>query len=382
MLKDENWKVYNPNGDRRVIATKELPGEKWLEILVRAGCRVDVCSSKNILSAGDIIAAIGDTCSGAIGQLTELWGDEHFSALRNAGGNVYSNYAVGYNNVDVNAATRHGISVGNTPGVLTETTAEMAVALTFSAARRVVEADRFTREGKYEGWLPTLFLGELLHQKTVGVIGAGRIGAAYARIMVEGHKMNLVYYDLYQNRALEDYVAAYADFLKSHGEKPVSCRRVENMEDVLRTADLVSLHPLLDETTHHLINRERLNLMKKNAILINASRGPLIDEAALVDHCRNNPDFHVGLDVFEDEPALKPGLVKLDNVVIVPHLGSATIWTRQSMATLAAGNIAGILMGYPAWKKDDISPFLEENPPKAAPSIVNAEELGIPGYAE
>ncbi len=383
MLKDENWKVYNPNGDRRVIATKELPGERWLEILVRAGCRVDVCSSKNILSAGDIIAAIGDTCSGAIGQLTELWGDEHFSALRNAGGNVYSNYAVGYNNVDVNAATRHGISVGNTPGVLTDTTAEMAVALTFSAARRVVEADRFTREGKYEGWLPTLFLGELLHQKTVGVIGAGRIGAAYARIMVEGHKMNLVYYDLYQNRALEDYVAAYADFLKSRGEKPVSCRRVENMEDVLRTADLVSLHPLLDETTHHLINRERLNLMKKNAILINASRGPLIDEAALVDHCRNNPDFHVGLDVFEDEPALKPGLVELDNVVIVPHLGSATIWTRQSMATLAAGNIAGILMGYPAWKKkDDISPFLEENPPKAAPSIVNAEELGIPGYAE
>ncbi len=382
MLKDENWKVYNPNGDRRVIATKELPGERWLEILVRAGCRVDVCSSKDILSSGEIIAAIGDTCSGAIGQLTELWGDEHFSALRNAGGNVYSNYAVGYNNVDVNAATRHGISVGNTPGVLTETTAEMAVALTFSAARRVVEADRFTREGKYEGWLPTLFLGELLHQKTVGVIGAGRIGAAYARIMVEGHKMNLVYYDLYQNRALEDYVAAYADFLKSRGEKPVSCRRVETVEDVLGTADLVSLHPLLDETTHHLINRERLNLMKKNAILINASRGPLIDEAALVDHCRNNPDFHAGLDVFEDEPALKPGLVELDNVVIVPHLGSATIWTRQSMATLAAGNIAGILMGYPAWKKDDISPFLEENPPKAAPSIVNAEELGIPGYAE
>lgn len=382
MLKDENWKVYNPNGDRRVIVTKELPGEKWLEILVRAGCRVDVCSSKNILSAGEIIAAIGDTCSGAIGQLTELWGDEHFSALRNAGGNVYSNYAVGYNNVDVNAATRHGISVGNTPGVLTETTAEMAVALTFSAARRVVEADRFTREGKYEGWLPTLFLGELLHQKTVGVIGAGRIGAAYARIMIEGNKMDLVYYDLYQNRALEDYVAAYADFLKSRGEKPVSCRRVETVEDVLGTADLVSLHPLLDETTHHLINSERLNMMKKNAILINASRGPLIDEAALVDHCRNNPDFHVGLDVFEDEPALKPGLVELDNVVIVPHLGSATIWTRQSMATLAAGNIAGILMGYPAWEKDDISPFLEENPPKAAPSIVNAEELGIPGYAE
>ncbi|MBW2631539.1 MAG: D-glycerate dehydrogenase [Deltaproteobacteria bacterium] len=380
MLNDEKWKVYNPQGARRVVVTKELPGERWLEILTQADFRVDVCTSTDILSAGEIGSAISDNCSGVIGQLTEVWGDELFSALENAGGRAYSNYAVGYNNVDVGAATRHGICVGNTPGVLTETTAEMAVALTFSVARRVVEADRFTREGKFNGWLPNLFLGELLYRKTVGVIGAGRIGAAYARMMVEGHKMDLVYYDPYRNSAIEDYVAAYADFLRSRGEQPVAYRRAESIEDVLQTANLVSLHPVLDETTRHLINAERLELMKKNSILINASRGPLIDEEALVHHCRNNPGFRAGLDVFEDEPELKPGLSELDNVVIVPHLGSATIWTRQSMAILAAGNVAGILLGYPAWKGKNSLSFLEDNLPEAAPSIVNSKEMGIPEY--
>jgi len=381
MLNGGKWEVYNPRGDRRVIVTKELPGERWLEILTNADCRVDVCTSTDILSVGEISSAIGDNCSGVIGQLTEVWGDELFSALKNAGGKIYSNYAVGYNNVDVGSATRRGICVGNTPGVLTETTAEMAVALTFSAARRVAEADRFTRGGKFKGWLPTLFLGELLYRKTVGVIGAGRIGAAYARMMIEGHKMDLLYYDLYPNNKLEDFVAAYGDFLKSRGEQPVVCRRAKTVEEVLQTADLVSLHPVLDETTHHMINAERLKIMKRDAILVNASRGPLIDEKALVEHCRNNPDFHAGLDVFEDEPELKPGLSELDNVVIVPHLGSATIWTRQSMATLAAGNVAGILMGYPGWKRGSIMPFLEDDPPKAAPSIINSEEMGISGYA-
>ncbi len=380
MLKDQTWKVYNSGGDRRVIVTRQLPGKRWLEILTQAGCRVDVRTSPEIPSIEGIISAIGDRCSGAIGQLTEAWGEELFSALENAGGRVYSNYAVGHNNVDVDAATRHGVCVGNTPGVLTETTAEMAVALTFAAARRVVEADKFIREGKFKGWLPTLFLGELLYRKTVGVIGAGRIGAAYARMMVEGHKMDLLYYDLCRNGPLEDYIAAYADFLKSRGERPVTCRRTESVDEVLQTADLVSLHPVLDAGTRHMINAERLKRMKKNAILVNASRGPLIDEEALVDYCRNNPGFRVGLDVFEDEPDLKPGLSALDNVVMVPHLGSATGWAREGMGILAARNVVGILMGYPAWKKGSSLPFLEEDPPKAVPSIVNAEEMNLPEY--
>jgi len=379
-MEDKTWQVYNPQGDRRVIVTKQLPGDRWLDILRGAGCRVDVCTSTDILGIGEIHAAIGTRCSGAIGQLTEVWGEKLFSALKDAGGTVYSNYAVGYNNVDVDAATRHGICVGNTPGVLTETTAEMAVALTFAAARRVVEADRFMREGRFEGWLPTLFLGKLLSRKTLGIIGAGRIGAAYARMMVEGYKMDLLYYDLRRNGVLEEYIRAYADFLESRGERPVTCRRAESIDELLQTADVVSLHPLLDASTHHMINAERLELMKRNVILVNASRGPLIDEEALVEHCRSNPDFRAGLDVFEDEPEMKPGLSNLDNVVIMPHLGSATGWTREGMSILAARNIAGILMGYPAWKKDSSLSFLEDAPPKAVPSIVNAEEMNLPEY--
>ncbi len=378
----KQWRTVNPSGKRRVIVTKELPGERWLEMLTRADCHVEICTSPDVLSVEEIKTAIGDQCDAAIGQLTETWGDELFGALKAAGGTAYSNYAVGFNNVDVDAATRHKIPVGNTPGVLTETTAQMAVTLTFAAARRVGESERFMRAGQYRGWLPTLFMGELLWRKTLGIIGAGRIGAAYARMMVEGHKMNLVYYDLYQNKDLEEFIAAYGDFLKSRGEDPVVCRRVEDVDDLLREADCVSVHTVLDESTHHMINSEKLALMKDTAILVNTSRGPVIDEAALVTHCQKHPDFKAGLDVFEDEPEMKPGLVDLENVVIVPHIASATSWTRQGMATLAGYNVAGILMGYPAWNRPDILSFLEGDSPKAAPSILNAEELGIPIFKD
>ncbi len=374
----KRWETHNPSGKRRVVVTKVLPGDRWLKILTKAGCRVEICTSTDILNIGEIKAAIGKQCDGVVGQLTENWGKTLFSALKAAGGTAYSNYAVGFNNVDVGTATELGIPVGNTPGVLTDTTAEMAVSLTVSAARRVVEADAFMRGGKYKGWLPTLFLGELMRRKTVGVIGAGRIGYAYGRMMVEGFKMNLIYYDIFQNKVLEKFIREYGEFLKSQGEDPVSCTRAETPEEVLQGADVVSLHPVLDEKTHHLINTKRLRLMKKNAILVNASRGPVIDEKALVAHCEKNPDFKVGLDVFEDEPKMKPGLNKLNNVVIVPHIASATDWTREGMAILAASNVAGILRGYPIWPDpNSVLPFLERNPPKAAPSIVNAKELKL-----
>ncbi len=379
-MKAKEWREHNPGGGKRVIVTKELPGSGWLDILARADCRVEVCTSTDILTVDEIKSAIGERCDGCIGQLTEPWGEELLGALKTAGARAYSNYAVGYNNVDVESATGYGIPVGNTPGVLTETTAEMAVALTFAAARRVVEGDSLMRGGHYKGWLPSMLLGELLRGKTVGVIGAGRIGAAFARMMAEGHKMNVLYYDLCPNRPLEEKVEAYAEFLKSHGEEPVFCRRTETVEDLLVEADVVSLHTVLDKTTHHLINKERLALMKENAILVNTCRGQVIDEAALVAHCRKHPNFRAGLDVFEDEPAMKPGLNRLDNVVIVPHIGSATTWTREGMATLAASNVAGILSGYPVWQDSDVSRFLQGDAPKAAPSIVNAKELGLPAY--
>lgn len=378
----KQWRTVNPSGTRRVIVTKELPGQRWLEMLTRADCRVEICTSPDVLTVDEIKAAIGDQCDAAIGQLTEAWGEELFAALKAAGGTAYSNYAVGFNNVDVDAATRHNIPVGNTPGVLTETTAQMAVTLTFAAARRVGESERFLRAGQYRGWLPTLFLGELLWRKTLGIIGAGRIGSAYARMMVEGHKMNLIYHDLYQNKDLEEFIAAYGEFLKSRGEDPMVCRRAEDIDDLLREADCVSVHTVLDESTHHLINTEKLALMKDNAILVNTSRGPVVDETALVNHCRKHPDFRAGLDVFEDEPEMKPGLVDLENVVIVPHIASATSWTRQGMATLAGCNVAGILMGYPAWNRPDILSFLEGDSPEAAPSILNAKELAIPLFED
>jgi hydroxypyruvate reductase 1 len=378
----KEWETHNPSGSKRVVVTKVLPGSRWLETLIKAGCRVELCTSTDVLSIAEIKAAIGSQCDGVLGQLTEDWGDELFAALKAAGGTAYSNVAVGYNNVDVAAATKHGLPVGNTPGVLTETTAQMAVTLTFAAARRTGEAERFLRAGKYKGWLMTLFLGELLWHKTVGVIGAGRIGATYARMMVEGHKMNLIYHDIYPNKDLEEYIADYADFLKSRGEEPVSCKRADTVEDVLREADCISVHTVLDDSTHHLINASSLALMKDNAILVNTSRGPVVDEAALVAHCQKHPNFRVGLDVFEDEPEMKPGLIELDNVLIVPHIASATRWTREGMASLAAGNVAGILSGYPAWNQPDILSFLEGESPKAAPSIVNATELGIALYTD
>ena len=377
-MKSKKWKVYNPSGTKRVVVTKELPGDRWLKTLAEASARVEYGTETRILKVNEIKAAIGDQCDGAIGQLTEKWGDPLFAALRRAGGTAYSNYAVGYNNVDVDAATKREIPVGNTPGVLTETTAEMAVALTLSAARRVPEADAFMRQGSYEGWLPTLFLGDLLARKTVGVIGAGRIGATYAKMMVEGFKMDFIYYDIHQNRSLEKYLRDYSKFLKAQNQAPLKVTRAKTVEELLEKADVVSLHPLLDDTTQHLINVKRLRLMKKNAILVNAARGPVIDEAALVAHCRKNPDFKAGLDVFENEPKMKRGLNRLKNVVIVQHIASATRWTREGMATLAASNVAAILRGWPvSTDPGRIPEFLGDSAPKAAPSIVNAKELGL-----
>ncbi|GMQ94302.1 MAG: D-glycerate dehydrogenase [Acidimicrobiia bacterium] len=373
----KDWIVHNPDGEHRVVITKELPGSRWLDILAAADCRVEICMSGEVLSVAEIGDRIGDSCAGVIGQLTENWNADLFGTLAAAGGLVYSNYAVGYNNVDIAGATAAGIPVGNTPGVLTETTAEMAIALTFSAGRRVAEADRFMRGGEYDGWLPALFMGTRFHGGTVGIIGAGRIGSAYGRMMVEGHKMNLVYFDLYPNEALEQYVADYSEFLVQHGEDRVTATRAGTIEELLAVCDVVSVHTVLDDSTYHLINAERLAAMKPDAILVNSSRGPVIDEASLVQHCRANPQFTAGLDVFEDEPAMKPGLADLDNVVIVPHIASATKWTREGMATLAAANVAAILQGHPLWDGDDVLPFLSGDVPRAAPSIVNAADLNL-----
>ncbi|KAJ0969924.1 hypothetical protein J5N97_022801 [Dioscorea zingiberensis] len=369
MAKPISIEVWNPSGKYRVVSTKSMPGTRWINLLTAQDCRVEICTEKKtILSVEDILALIGDRCDGVIGQLTEDWGEVLFSALKRAGGTAFSNMAVGYNNVDVSAANKYGVAVGNTPVILTETTAELAAALSLAAARRIVEADQFMRAGN------------LLKGQTVGVIGAGRIGSAYARMMVPMILSNHVSVINQKQLRLEKFVTAYGQFLKANGEQPVTWKRAATMVDVLREADVISLHPILDKTTYHLINKDSLAIMKKEAILVNASRGPVIDEAALVEHLKANPMFRVGLDVFEDEPFMKPGLAEQKNAVIVPHIASASKWTREGMATLAALNVLGKIKGYPIWSDPNrVDVFLDEKspPPSACPSIVNAKHLGL-----
>lgn len=376
------WRVENEDGVARVVVTRELPGRRWLDLLVRAECRVEIAEGDEGLDAGLLRGAIGRRCAAVIGQLTEPWGEPLLAALKDAGGKVYSQYAVGYDNVDVAAATRLRLPVGNTPGVLTETTAELAVALTFAAARHVAEGDRLMRGGGYHVWSPSLLLGDLLYRGTVGVVGLGRIGTAYARMMAEGHKMDVVYFDPHKNAALESYLWDYSELLAARGEGRVRCRRAASLHELLAASDVVSVHAALTPETRHLIGAPELAAMREDAILVNASRGPLVDEAALVEHCRTHPRFTAGLDVYEHEPQTAPGLTDLDNVVLVPHLGSAARVTREGMATLAAANVRAMLNGWPVWPAaddlDDVTPFLHgDETPQAAPSIVNAADLGL-----
>jgi hydroxypyruvate reductase 1 len=377
-MDNNHWRVENSDGSKRVIVTKELPGLRWLEILKAADCRVEICTSQDILTIADIKVAIGGKCDGAIGQLTEDWGEDLFVALKAAGGIAYSNFAVGFNNVDLDAATRHGIPVGNTPGVLTEATAEMCVALAFAAARRVPEADLFMRGGQYQGWLPTLFIGELFWSKIVGVIGMGRIGLAFAKMMAGACHMNVAYYDPHCKMPVKDYFDALSDFYISQGEGSISCTCCETLKELCEMSDLISINTILNDKTHHLVDAQALSWMKPNAVFINAARGPVMDEAALVEHAKTHPDFKAGLDVFEDEPAMKPGMVELKNVIVVPHIASATVYSREGMASLAASNVAAMLQEYPVWQKPDISGFLRGGFPPYAPSVVNAAEVGYP----
>jgi hydroxypyruvate reductase 1 len=374
----EGWRLESHGGRFRVVVTKDLPGPRWREILRAAGCEILVAESREILPAAAIRAAIeSGRTDGAIGQLTEPWGAELFDALARAGGKVYSNYAVGYDNVKVEEATRRKIAAGNTPGVLTETTAEMAIALTFAAARRVVEADAFLRAGKFRGWLPDLFLGKRLHGGTLGIVGAGRIGSAYAKMLAPGHAMDVVYFDEVRNHALEAYFQEVSPIVARDTGRALACRRAEDLEELLRVSDVVSLHVALNDRTRHMIDAERLRRMKPDAILVNTSRGPVIDEAALAEHLRAFPDFRAGLDVFEREPELAPGLAGLPNAVVVPHIASATVWTRAGMAALAAANVAGILQGLPVARTLRVEEYISGPIPRRTPSIVNVKDLGL-----
>ncbi len=371
----ERWKVYNPSGEKRILVTRSLPGSEWLVILSDAGFRVEVWTAKDNLSREGLISVIEKGCSAVIGQLTEKWDSVMFGILGRTGGVAYCNYAVGYDNVDVDAATVNHIAVGNTPGVLTEATAEMAVALSMSCARKITEADEFTRSGQFKGWLPDLFLGKRLWGSTLGIIGSGRIGSSYALMMVRAFQMTLVYFDHKRNDSLERELEAFNAYLIRIGRKKIDFKFCESVNQVLMEADIVSLHVPLTGDTRHMISKEQLQMMKPDAILINTSRGAVLDEAALAEHCKSHPDFSAGLDVFEMEPLINDLLMKLPNITMAPHIASATRWTRENMAKLAALNIKGVIEKYPAWDKESIDQFLRDNPPKAIPSILNRSVL-------
>ena len=237
--------------------------------------------------------------------------------------------AVGYDNIDIGAATARGIPVSNTPGVLTDATAELAFALILAAARRVVEMDGLTRRGGFRYWAPMLFLGTEVTGKTLGIIGLGRIGKAVAR-RARGFDMKV----LYHNRERID----------AAGERELKTEYAD-LERLLRESDFVSLHVPLTEETKHLISGRELALMKPTAFLINTSRGPVVDEKALVKVLRERKIGGAGLDVYENEPALTPGLAELDNVTLLPHVGSGTLETRTRMAVLAVENLLAGLRG-------------------------------------
>lgn len=322
---------------------------------------------------------MGDRCDGVIGQLTEKWGADAFSRLAGAGGKGYSNYAVGYDNVSLAAATASGVRVGTTPGILTESTAELATSLTVCAARRLGEAERFTRAGHFAGFLPDLFVGKRLREGTFGLVGAGRIGSAHAMQMVEGFGMNLVYWSFHPHRELEEKVEAFAAFCRAQGRPAPSVRRVEALEDLLAEADVVALHCALSDKTRGLLNAQRLALLKDDVILVNTSRGPVVDEAALASRLADRPAMYAALDVYEREPSISPELLALPNTVLLPHIGSGTFWTRSRMAKIAAQNVAGSILDLPAWG-GSIDAFVDPEPaqlPKACPSILNAKDLGI-----
>lgn len=242
---------------------------------------------------------------------------------------IIANYAVGYNNIDVEEATKRGIMVTNTPGVLTETTADFAWTLLMAIARRIVEADRFVREGKFRGWEPMLLIGTDVHGATLGIVGFGRIGQAMARRAL-GFNMRVLYYD---NSKVDEQI-----------EKELRATFVD-LPTLLKESDFVTLHVPLTKETHHLIGEKELKMMKKDAYLINTARGPVVDEKALVKALKEGWIKGAALDVFENEPEVEPELLKLDNVVLAPHIASASYATRSKMSVMVAENVIKALSG-------------------------------------
>ena len=311
-----------------IYVTRRVP-EPAESLLRGAGHTLDINPEDRILAKEELCAALRTKpYDGILSLLTDTIDAPVFDAAPAA--KIVANYAVGFDNIDVQEAARRGVTVTNTPGVLTDSVAEHSLALILALAARIVEGDRFMREGRYQGWAPMLLLGAELQGKTIGIIGAGRIGERVVHHCVRGFDMRAVYYDIRRSEKIEREYGAL--FLKTP-------------EEVLQEADFVSLHVPLLPSTRHLIDARRLSLMKRTAYIVNTARGQVIDEAALADALARGVIAGAGLDVFEHEPAVHPGLVGLPNVVLTPHIASATEAARSQMAEIAARNLIEFFSG-------------------------------------
>jgi glyoxylate reductase len=306
----------------KVLVTREIP-EAGLHLL--ADFDVTVLAERPP-THDELLEAVRGT-SGVLSTATEKMDGEVMDAA-GEGLRVIANMAVGYDNIDVEAAGERGVVVTNTPGVLDETTADVAFMLVLAAARRLGEGERLLRAGKWEWWGPKQLRGLDVWGKRLGIVGMGRIGRAVAR-RGRGFGMEI----LYHNRSR-----------KEDAENELGARYLD-LDDLLRESDFVSIHTPLTDETRHLISERELGLMRETAVLVNTSRGPVVDEGALAAALAEGRIFAAGLDVYEEEPKVHPKLLELENVVLAPHVGSATIETRDRMATLAAENLAGVLRG-------------------------------------
>ena len=308
----------------KVFVTYKIP-EDGLKLL-KEKYELDVYEGEEFLTKEEMLKRVKDA-DAVITQLRDPVDKEFIDAGKKL--KIIANYAVGYNNINVEYAKSKGIYVTNTPGVLTEATADIAWALILAVARKIISADRFVREGKFKGWKPKLFLGYEIHGKTLGIIGMGRIGQAVARRAL-GFGIKIIYHN--RKRLPEEiekkYSASYVD-----------------LETLLKNSDFISINVPLTDETYHLLDEKRLNLLKPNAILVNTARGPVVDEKALYKLLKEGKIAGAGFDVYENEPFLTPGLEKLENVVLLPHIGSATFETRSKMSIMVAENVIDALEG-------------------------------------
>lgn len=307
-----------------ILVTRRLP-QPALDLLKKHCDTMDMNPHDRPMTRQELLEGVRGR-DGVLCLLNDSIDAAVFEAAR--GAKIFANHAVGFNNVDVKAATAAGIMVTNTPGVLTDTTADLTWALILSIARRIVECDTFTRQGKFKGWGPLLLLGTDVYGKTLGIVGAGRIGTAVAK-RAAGFSMNILYVDDVPNTEMEQSLGA---------------QKVD-MDQCLKESDFITLHVPLMDSTVHMIGEKELGMMKSSTYLINTCRGPVVHEKALVNALDKKVIAGAALDVFEREPELEPGLAALDNVIVVPHIGSATVETRTKMAMMAAENLLAGLKG-------------------------------------